>query len=125
MIDAAWTVLHHAEHEEFARARRCLPANAKAMSIPALGPVLRVLINRMKKEVMDEPYVGGAVGVEARGLPGSQLMQEWAEMARWFALNKNERFLGGCPLSMHQYTDPSKSTKKFARTSWYQTAMGI
>ena len=63
-MQAAGSVLNHAEEEELSGTRCGLASDAQAVGVPALGPFGRVLVDGVQEETMYEPDVGGAISVE-------------------------------------------------------------
>ena len=55
IAEAARALADHAEREQLARRRGGLAPDVELVGVPGLGPVLGILVQRVKKEVMKEP----------------------------------------------------------------------
>lgn len=52
------------KHEEVVRAGRALSLDVKLVSVPDIGPFVSVLVDGVKEEMMNEPYVGRVLCVQ-------------------------------------------------------------
>ena len=68
LFEPTGTVLNHSKHEELAGTRSALTTNAEPMSVPALLPFMRVLVDGVQEQVVNEPDVSVAVGVKTISL---------------------------------------------------------
>ena len=78
-VEAARAVFDHTEQKELSWAGGALAADAQSVSVPALGPFVGILVESMQKEVVDEPDMGRAIGVEC--VAALQLKEELFPLA--------------------------------------------